>query len=195
MQIQCCPSDKRNSCPVITQLTWSTAHNLLSWDIIPLQPTLRHGVPTHNHSNQVVGKEWDSLQMLSRCLDYVTGRSTGRKNSEFWSKNLNYMKYKHFGSLSCLYINNSIKQISSAGSVQFSCYSGTRCRKNALKCMLKHNHGSCTKFECIFTNQLISSLSVLHTFLLQIRAWFKILWRKCEESPLSWRIKDWCLHV
>lgn len=118
---------------MITQLTWSTADNLLFWYFIPLQPSLCHSVPTYNHTNQVAG---ESSQMLSRCLYYFTGRSTGRKKSEFWSKNLNYMKHKYFGSLSCLRIYNSIKQISSAGSVQFSCYSGPRCRKNALKCML-----------------------------------------------------------
>lgn len=50
------------------------------------------------------------------------------------------------------FISKSIKQISCVGSMQFSCYSGTRCCDNALKCMLTVGNiimrGS-TKYECI----------------------------------------------
>lgn len=180
-----------------TQLTWSTEDNLLFWDFIPLKTSLCHSVPRYNHTDQVVGKEWESLQMLSRCLDYFTGRSSGRKNSEFWSKNLNYMKHKYFGSLSWLCIYNSIKQISTAGSVQFSCYSGPRCRKNALKCMLTGRNiimevvqnlnvfAQCLHFILKCTPQRFSYRLELDANPLEK------MWR----TPRSWRIMDWCLYV
>lgn len=95
-------------------------------------------------------KWWKRSESPSRCLagswTVLLEKSMGRKNSCLWSRNPNYMKHKHFGSLSHSPIYNSIKQISCVSSMQFSCSSGNRCWKYALKCMLT---GRCIIMEVV----------------------------------------------